>query len=182
MEALTEKNCSAAVANSSFARWISDALPRDWDAISLASSPASIIPVAASPMPPRPLADHPALLRARSPLGTRKSRASRRRASTFISVDPADFRRTVQQVTGFRLDAGSAAGPVLRPEPFRPGGGQPYPALLPTLDSSAFAVGWTGVADPTDTNRSLVEPVMDGPATEFERFTGFPTLESWGST
>lgn len=177
MEAQMEENCLAAVADFSVARWFSDTLPHDGDAISLTSSPASIVPVAASPMPPRPLADRPAFLRAGSPLGKRKSRASTRRASTFISVDPADFRRMVQQVTGFRLDAGSAAGPVLRPERFRPGGGQLYPALLPTLDSSAFAVGWTALADPKDMNRSRVEPVMD----EFEPFTGFPTLESWGS-
>lgn len=71
----------------------------------------------------------------------RKSRASKRSQTTFITADAANFRQMVQQVTGVRFGNGSVPMvPILKPEPQRPGsrlqGGGP--GCLPTLDTSAF--------------------------------------------
>ncbi|WCJ28695.1 calmodulin (CAM)-binding protein of 25 kDa [Euphorbia peplus] len=70
----------------------------------------------------------------------RKSRASKKSLTTFITADPANFRQMVQQVTGVRFTSSQLpVVPVLKPEPQRLGnrlvGG---PGCLPTLDTSAF--------------------------------------------
>ncbi|XP_004493311.1 calmodulin-binding protein 25 [Cicer arietinum] len=82
----------------------------------------------------------------------RKSRASKRSQTTFITADPANFRQMVQQVTGVRFGAGSnvSMAPVMKPEPHRavgftggrlPSAGAGY---LPTLDTSAFLLDQHG--------------------------------------
>lgn len=78
----------------------------------------------------------------------RKSRASKRSQTTFITADAANFRQMVQQVTGVRFGNASPVPmvPILKPEPQRPGnrlpggggGGAGGGACLPTLDTSAF--------------------------------------------
>ncbi|XP_004304906.1 PREDICTED: uncharacterized protein LOC101315073 [Fragaria vesca subsp. vesca] len=73
----------------------------------------------------------------------RKSRASKRTQTTFITADPANFRQMVQQVTGVRFSgqqfSGSSLGStIVKPEPQRPGSGGVAGARLPTLDTSAF--------------------------------------------
>lgn len=75
----------------------------------------------------------------------RKSRASKRSQTTFITADAANFRQMVQQVTGVRFGNASSVPmvPILKPEPQRPGnrfpgGGGGVGACLPTLDTSAF--------------------------------------------
>lgn len=74
----------------------------------------------------------------------RKSRASKRSQTTFITADAANFRQMVQQVTGVRFGNASSVPmvPILKPEPQRPGnrlpGGGVGGACLPTLDTSAF--------------------------------------------
>ncbi|KAK9987010.1 hypothetical protein SO802_031961 [Lithocarpus litseifolius] len=74
----------------------------------------------------------------------RKSRASKRSQTTFITADAANFRQMVQQVTGVRFGNASSVPmvPILKPEPQRPGnrlpGGGGGGACLPTLDTSAF--------------------------------------------
>ncbi|CAJ2671831.1 unnamed protein product [Trifolium pratense] len=80
-------------------------------------------------------------------ISKRKSRASKRSQTTFITADPANFRQMVQQVTGVRFGAGSnvSMASVVKPEPHRvmgvTGGGR-FSATgvgcLPTLDTSAF--------------------------------------------
>ncbi|XP_027352269.1 calmodulin-binding protein 25 [Abrus precatorius] len=80
-------------------------------------------------------------------ISKRKSRASKRSQTTFITADPANFRQMVQQVTGVRFGgAGVPMTPaVVKPEPQRAvgiGGGR-LPAgagagCLPTLDTSAL--------------------------------------------
>lgn len=78
----------------------------------------------------------------------RKSRASKRSQTTFITADAANFRQMVQQVTGVRFGNASPVPmvPILKPEPQRPGNRLPGGgggaagggACLPTLDTSAF--------------------------------------------
>ncbi|XP_050383343.1 calmodulin-binding protein 25-like [Argentina anserina] len=75
----------------------------------------------------------------------RKSRASKRTQTTFITADPANFRQMVQQVTGVRFSNGDGNGNgqqfssslgsnIVKPAPQRFGTG----GCLPTLDTSAF--------------------------------------------
>ncbi|GAU44865.1 hypothetical protein TSUD_329210 [Trifolium subterraneum] len=80
-------------------------------------------------------------------ISKRKSRASKRSQTTFITADPANFRQMVQQVTGVRFGAGSnvSMASVVKPEPLRAmgvtGGGRFSSSgvgCLPTLDTSAF--------------------------------------------
>ncbi|GMH20231.1 hypothetical protein Nepgr_022072 [Nepenthes gracilis] len=72
----------------------------------------------------------------------RKSRASKRSPTTFITADPANFRQMVQQVTGAQFGDGYVpVAPVLKPEPQRPADScvsQIQGSCLPTLDTSAF--------------------------------------------
>ncbi|KAL1314121.1 hypothetical protein HN51_040903 [Arachis hypogaea] len=137
----------------------------------------------------------------------RKSRASKRSQTTFITADPANFRQMVQQVTGVRFGGGAAAdiamAPVLKPEPQRlvSGGGGRFPAgaacLLPTLDTSAFLLdhhqqqvvgpnsGSAGpgvsVSGPLPFSQpmGLVDASPSLGSADFDTFSSFPTLESW---
>ncbi|CAJ1916955.1 unnamed protein product [Sphenostylis stenocarpa] len=155
--------------------------------------------------------DHDSAPRRRAPQATgkiskRKSRASKRSQTTFITADPANFRQMVQQVTGVRFGAAAPIAPaVLKPEPHRPAGNlarfSAAAGCLPTLDTSAFLL---------DHNQQVVGPTSagSGPATglsvpgqlhfppplsgldpnaaslaslglDFDTFSSFPTLESW---
>lgn len=115
----------------------------------------------------------------------RKSRATKRETTTFITADPSNFRQMVQQVTGgsfVRMDGNFHVAPVLKPEPCRPMNRlQPCGGLY-TIDSSLFPL-----QDPS-AQLPLPPPppptaVADGGATaaglQFDSFGGFPTLESW---
>ncbi|KAK2652184.1 hypothetical protein Ddye_012040 [Dipteronia dyeriana] len=126
----------------------------------------------------------------------RKSRASKRTQTTFITADPANFRQMVQQVTGVRF--GNSQMPVtqiLKPEPQRPGTRLPgLGGCLPTLDTSAFLldhhqqhVVMGPVSGPGSGSGSSLGSgpfpfqgslVADG-GLDFETFPNFPTLESW---
>ncbi|XP_074320612.1 calmodulin-binding protein 25-like [Silene latifolia] len=122
----------------------------------------------------------------------RKSRASKRSPTTFITADPANFRAMVQQVTGVRFNSGS--GPILKPEPHRAGlgsgvvnrlqgGGGGY--LLPTLDTSAFLLGHhqqiVGPSSGGGVAQGFGGPnpgEVGGSGFDFDGFSCFPTLES----
>ncbi|KAG2687469.1 hypothetical protein I3760_09G052200 [Carya illinoinensis] len=128
----------------------------------------------------------------------RKSRASKRSQTTFITADPANFRQMVQQVTGARLgNSQTPVVPILKPEPQRPGSRLPGPGCLPTLDTSAFlldhhqqqamrpnsaAGAVTGVSSAGQLsfgpNMGLAEGSGIG-GLDFDTFPSFPTLESW---
>ncbi|KAJ4848100.1 hypothetical protein Tsubulata_023521 [Turnera subulata] len=137
----------------------------------------------------------------------RKSRASKRSQTTFITADPANFRQMVQQVTGVRFGGNSQLPvvPVLKPEPHRPPpGGRSVAAAaaacLPTLDTSAFLLDQHQLLLGSVSGPGL--PVGSGPQSfgtqpqtlpadsgtaaaaggggfGFDTFSGFPTLESW---
>ncbi|KAL5546831.1 hypothetical protein UlMin_006518 [Ulmus minor] len=133
----------------------------------------------------------------------RKSRASKKSQTTFITADPANFRQMVQQVTGVRF--GSAqfpTAPILKPEPQRACSRFPAGAgCLPTLDTSALLLDHHShqvLGSTSATSGSLlagsgplssfVPPplaVADGGAggvgggLDFDTFPSFPTLESW---
>lgn len=135
---------------------------------------------------------NPALGPAAGKMSKRKSRASKRSTTTYITADPANFRQMVQQVTGIRF-AGAHEDAVLRPEPQRPGGAGAGAArvsplqgsCLPTLDTSSFLLdraAWTPAPSPPSHGSSFGSPASE-PAAVFEleaRFPCFPTLESWG--
>ncbi|KAJ0985270.1 hypothetical protein J5N97_003626 [Dioscorea zingiberensis] len=155
---------------------------------SSASSPPPPIHILARPDPIAPASgsNSPAPRRTRNPPGLqagriskRKSRASRRATTTFITADPANFRAMVQQVTGARF--GPDDGPVLKPEPVRAGldrvgfgSSSSQLCCLPTLDTSAFLLDRVGVVGPERSS---------GPVAgfEFEPVLSFPTLDSWGA-
>ncbi|KAL6337650.1 hypothetical protein AAG906_037243 [Vitis piasezkii] len=115
----------------------------------------------------------------------RKSRASKRSQTTFITADPANFRQMVQQVTGVRFgNSQLPVNPILKPEPKRPG--NRLLGCLPTLDTSEFLLDHhhqqvMGPATATQGAMTFQPVVADGGATglEFETFPSFPTLESW---
>ncbi|CAL5356699.1 unnamed protein product [Camellia sinensis] len=126
----------------------------------------------------------------------RKSRASKRNTTTFITADPANFRQMVQQVTGVRFGGNGhlPVAPVLKPAPQRPV--NRMQGCLPTLDTSAFlldhqhqqqqVVGSTTAAEMVAAQSS--SPGMNtaaalvaecGAGVDFDSFSSFPTLESW---
>lgn len=122
----------------------------------------------------------------------RKSRASKRSPTTFITADPENFRQMVQQVTGIRFSGGPGpVGSLLKPEPQRPvGGGSGVVnrlqtgCLLPTLDTSAFLLDHhqqQQVVGPgsVEFGPPAVLAEACGPGFDFDGFAGFPTLESW---
>ncbi|KAK2416414.1 calmodulin-binding protein [Trifolium repens] len=138
-------------------------------------------------------------------ISKRKSRASKRSQTTFITADLANFRQMVQQVTGVRFGAGSnvSMASVVKPEPHRvmgvTGGGRfsaTGAGCLPTLDTSAFLLDHH-----RQPQQTVVGPNSDGPemsglgpvsfgqpidessfgsaGLDFETFSScFPTLES----
>ncbi|OMO90772.1 VQ motif-containing protein [Corchorus capsularis] len=136
-------------------------------------------------------------LTATGKVSKRKTRASKRSQTTFITADPANFRQMVQQVTGVRFgNVQMSMNPILKPEPQRLGGGGRLPngavgagvgaGCLPTLDTSAFLLDNQppcsgGVAGssllPFEASEGLVASAgttMDSS----EPFASFPTLES----
>lgn len=120
----------------------------------------------------------------------RKSRASKRSPTTYITADPANFRQMVQQVTGIRFAAGQMPiGSLLKPEPQRPVGVlnplQPG-CLLPTLDTSAFLLdhqqpaavgGQSSLGFGPPPPPAVAEG--GGAGFDFDGLSCFPTLDSW---
>ncbi|KAK8594116.1 hypothetical protein V6N13_125926 [Hibiscus sabdariffa] len=106
----------------------------------------------------------------------RKSRASKRSLTTFIKADPTNFRQMVQEVTGVRVgnNAQMSPGPILKPEPQRPGS-------LPTLDTSAFLLEQRQPSSGGVAGCGLVplQASMGGASSDYDSFPCFPTLESW---
>ncbi|WOL14698.1 calmodulin-binding protein 25-like [Canna indica] len=104
----------------------------------------------------------------------RKSRASKRSPTTYITADPANFRELVQRVTGTRSDdaEGISTDPTALPPSIA--AAAQGSRLLPTLNTSALSF---------DEAAGLVGSV--GPFLgEFDPFflvPSFPTLDSWGA-
>ncbi|CAK8543006.1 unnamed protein product [Lathyrus sativus] len=106
-------------------------------------------------------------------ISKRKSRASKRSLTTFITADPANFREMVQQVTGARFGAGSniSMAPIVKPEPLRmvgvTGGGRfstEGGGCLPTLDTSAFLLDHVhNRQQQHQPNQAMVGANSDGP-------------------
>ncbi|CAK9322804.1 unnamed protein product [Citrullus colocynthis] len=124
----------------------------------------------------------------------RKSRASKRNHTTFITADPANFRQMVQQVTGVRFgNSQIQIPPVLKPEPQRPSA--PFAVCggdgLPTLDTSAFLLNNHNHQQSSGSGSEITHPgplsfgpdlglPNNGPiGSDFDTFSSFPTLESW---
>ncbi|KAF8007102.1 hypothetical protein BT93_K1184 [Corymbia citriodora subsp. variegata] len=140
----------------------------------------------------------------------RKSRASKKSQTTYITADPANFRQMVQEVTGARFfGAGpQVQAPILKPEPQRLGGGRLVASsaaaaaaaasgCLPTLDTSAFLLDhhamthhnqqqqeqqeMAGAAQGHLSFLEAADRVVGGSGYDFGSFAGFPTLESWSA-
>lgn len=111
----------------------------------------------------------------------RKSRASRRNTTTYITADVDNFRHMVQQVTGAKFggDGQLPVAHVLKPEPQRVVNRLQLGTCLPTLDTSALLLGPTSTVPPTTQPPAGV--VVDGGSCgyDFSSFSGFPTLESF---
>lgn len=108
----------------------------------------------------------------------RKSRASRRNTTTYITADVDNFRHMVQQVTGvkFGADGQLPVAHVLKPEPQLVVNRLQLGTCLPTLDTSAFLLGPTSTVP-----QPAAGVVVDGGSCgyDFSSFSGFPTLESF---
>ncbi|KAK1280377.1 hypothetical protein QJS04_geneDACA015064 [Acorus gramineus] len=168
--------------------WIADTFARETETLTRAlqkslSSDFDDLPLP-EPAPVedrRPTGHHPIPPSPTSRVSKRKSRATKRSPTTFITADPSNFRQMVQQVTGGRL------GPVesmIKPEPLRSSNltvqryqsaaaGRMGGCLLPTLDTSAIQGGNQG-------GHVALSSPSDGTGADFEVFASFPTLESWG--
>ncbi|EEF41317.1 calmodulin-binding protein 25 [Ricinus communis] len=152
-----------------------------------------------TPSAPPPKRQRNGIPAATGKFSKRKSRASKRSQTTFISADPANFRQMVQQVTGVRLDNSQfPVVPVLKPEPQRPGSRlRGAPGGLPTLDTSAFLLdhhhhqqqqqmvgGATSSSgpivgrDPVSFSQAVLADGGPSAGLEFDTFSSFPTLES----
>ncbi|KAK1365948.1 calmodulin-binding protein 25 [Heracleum sosnowskyi] len=115
---------------------------------------------------------------AKGKIAKRKSRASTKNRTTFITADPANFRRMVQQVTGLKVADGQVAvAPVVKPEAQRLV--DRVPGSWPTLDTSAYVVGHQGVGvGPVPfSGFAPVDGGGGGGGFCFESFS-FPALES----
>ncbi|KAJ8466530.1 hypothetical protein OPV22_029082 [Ensete ventricosum] len=111
----------------------------------------------------------------------RKSDASKRSATTYISADPTNFREVVQRATGFRL----AGEPLVKPEPVR-SSADDRAALqqirLPTLDTSLSLLDTGAVGIPRGGFSYGPPPPADAPDFDFyPLLPAFPTLDSWGA-
>lgn len=115
----------------------------------------------------------------------RKSRASKRATTTFITADPSNFRQMVQQVTGVRfggLNGQLPAAPVLKPEPQRAMNRLQPSSGLATFDTTTFLLNGSGsslVAQPRMPSTVLADGGTSAAGLDFDSFCSFPTLESW---
>ncbi|KAJ0259414.1 Calmodulin-binding protein 25 [Hirschfeldia incana] len=129
----------------------------------------------------------------------RRSRASKKPQTTFITADPSNFRQMVQQVTGAKYinDTSSLIfPPLLKPEPHRlvnilSSVTSEKSTSVPTLDTSSFLsnhhhenllVGntYSGDNDGVGLPSAETNAKSGGSAAEFDPFyPTFPTLESW---
>ncbi|XP_009606727.1 calmodulin-binding protein 25-like [Nicotiana tomentosiformis] len=118
----------------------------------------------------------------------RKTRASKRASTTYITADVDSFRQMVQQVTGVRMGGNGhvTVASILKPEPRRPVDRVQQVSCLPTLDTSAFLLDPTSsfmAQPPAGTLSAAHSPsavIVDGSSGVFgfNSFSGFPTLES----
>ncbi|CAN6348856.1 unnamed protein product [Urochloa humidicola] len=154
-------------------------LPYGYDLAASAPSPTNTTRATAAP--PNHLHHH---LRPARRVNKNK-RPSRKLPTTYITADPASFRRMVHQVTGADdLPAPPPAATLCRPASSRaaPGGAM----LLPTLDTSAFLPGVLPAAAPAlveqhqQVEAGGVRPAAAG-ACSNSNYNGssFPTLDSW---
>ncbi|KAK1664372.1 hypothetical protein QYE76_052531 [Lolium multiflorum] len=165
----------------------------------LSSLPYDVPPAHAQPVTcrPGPAGRSQAAPHSRGRVSKRKPRPSRRPPTTYISADPADFRRMVQEITGFSAPGAERAYPAATPR--RP---DPLAFVLPTLDTSAcfmldqappqqrwedktsggaatgmaVAAAGAGAEDSSLLLMHELEAMMSAPGAA----SGFPTLESWG--
>ncbi|KAL0740064.1 hypothetical protein Bca4012_081577 [Brassica carinata] len=131
----------------------------------------------------------------------RRSRASKKPQTTFITADPSNFRQMVQQVTGAKYTNDTSSmlfAPIVRPEPHRLVDSlssiitsEQKSTAVPTLDTSAFLSNhhqenllagntYSGNEDAVRLLSAKANAKSGGLAAEFDPpYPTFPTLESW---
>nr|CAB3472867.1 unnamed protein product [Digitaria exilis] len=128
----------------------------------------------------------------------RKPRPSRRAPTTYITADPANFRRLVQETTGLPIPAvATLSSSSSFPAAAEPAAWTPAPAyVLPTLDTSAFLLDPATAPAPEDKSSIGPASATTAPAAtvaaaddsslllEMDAMIDFPfptlDLESWG--
>ncbi|CAL4911809.1 unnamed protein product [Urochloa decumbens] len=152
-----------------------------------ASAPSPPTPATAGPAPPT---NHLRPVSARR-VSKRRPRPSRKLPTTYITADPASFRRMVHQVTGadnLPLPVPPPAETLCRPAPYRAApAGTSGGMMLPTLDTSAFLLGAPSSLPATPDQAEaggaagLLGPAAAGGGGACSNYNGssFPTLDSW---
>ncbi|CAL4989821.1 unnamed protein product [Urochloa decumbens] len=151
---------------------------------------------ASTASPPTPAAtappNHHHLRPAARRVSKRRPRPSRKLPTTYITADPASFRRMVHQVTGaddLPLPVPPPAETLCRPAPYRAApAGTSGGMMLPTLDTSAFLLGAPSSvpatpdqAEPGGAAGLLGPAAAGGGEGACSNYNGssFPTLDSW---
>ncbi|KAK1629145.1 hypothetical protein QYE76_003460 [Lolium multiflorum] len=136
--------------------------------------------------------------RAARRIAKRRPRPSRRLPTTYISADPAEFRRMVHQVTGADEPPPPPQHQQLQQQAEEPlllhalagrmaAGGADRAMLLPTLDTSAFLLGSRSARPAEALPLPTPPPPCDAGSVALDSnagaggssHCGFPTLESW---
>ncbi|CAN6362145.1 unnamed protein product [Urochloa humidicola] len=162
--------------------WLPAALADDYDLAASAPSPTNTTRATAAPP------NHHLRPARRVNKNKRRPRPSRKLPTTYITADPASFRRMVHQVTGADdLPVPLPAETLCRPAPSLAAAGGAM--LLPTLDTSAFLPGVEAARLPAlleqhqQVEAGGVRPPAAAGACSNSNYNGssfpFPTLDSW---
>lgn len=117
----------------------------------------------------------------------RRTRASKKSQTTFITADPSNFRQMVQQVTGAKyIDDTSSLifAPIVKPEPHRlvnrlPCGPLDRSTAVPTLDTSAFLSNHHQDDAVVGLPSAKASATVDAGGSAVDTYPTFPALESW---
>ncbi|CAM0146864.1 unnamed protein product [Urochloa decumbens] len=157
--------------------------------------PADDFIMASAPSPPTPATAAPPSNYHHRParrVSKRRPRPSRKLPTTYITADPASFRRMVHQVTGaddLPLPVPPPAETLCRPAPYRAApAGTSGGMMLPTLDTSAFLLGAPSSVPATPDQAEaggaagLLGPAAaaggEGACSNYNG-SSFPNLDSW---
>lgn len=117
----------------------------------------------------------------------RKSRATKKNQTTFITADPSNFRQMVQQVTGIRFDSTTSTLPPLlshyvKPEIHRPIGRYTssfFSDQSQSLISDRSIYGGGGLNSVNTFAGQSGNVIESSYGASTDGFACFPTLESW---
>ncbi|KAJ0099524.1 hypothetical protein Patl1_21066 [Pistacia atlantica] len=108
-------------------------------------------------------------------ISKRKSRASKRTQTTFITADPANFRQMVQQVTGAKYGNSQGSGAF----DTEAGAAETRWKQQVAMGSGSGPVGGPGVGSGPFNFQTSVMGDGGSSGFDFDALSSFPTLESW---